>query len=58
MNFKVGDVVQLKDPITGRRFKGKVKAISGKDIAVSLTNGYYVIYPEDKWEKVEESEEV
>ena len=54
MNFKVGDLVQLKEPITGRRFKGKVKSIKDGKMTVSLANGLYVIYSVDKWELVEE----
>lgn len=60
MSFKIGDTVQLKEPITGRRFKGKVKNFrtdqQGKVIVVSLPNGLYANFPEDKWELVEESE--
>lgn len=56
MSFKIGDTVQLKKPVQGRTFKGKVKSITDKKIMVSLSNGLYVIYPEDKWEHVKESE--
>ena len=58
MSFKTGDAVQLKKPVTGRRFKGKIKAINNKEITVSLPNGLYVVYPENKWEHVKESEVV
>lgn len=57
MNFKIGDTVQLKKPVTGRRFKGKVKSIKDGKIMVSLANGLYVIYSVDKWESVEEESE-
>lgn len=62
MNFKIGDMVQLKEPVTGRRFKGKVKNfrtdMKDKIIVVALPNGLYANFPEDKWELAEESEGV
>lgn len=60
MNFKIGDLVQLKEARQGRRYKGRVKNfridIDGKIIVVLLSNGLYANFPEDMWEMVIEED--
>lgn len=62
MGFKTGDVVQLKEKFAGRKYKGKVQKIlstqHGKVLVVSQPNNLTANFPENMWEKVEESEEI
>lgn len=53
MLFNKGDIVQLKVPEQGRLFKGTVGKITDNKIQVNLSNGLYIIRPENCWEIVE-----
>lgn len=53
MNFKKGDIVQLKTPEQGRVFKGTIYKIDGRNIQVNLPNGLYVIRPETYWKLID-----
>ena len=63
MGLKIGDIVQLKEPRQGRRYKGKVLKIrtdlGEKLVVVSQPYNMVVSFPYDWWEVVtgEESEQ-
>lgn len=63
MGLKIGDIVQLKEPRQGRRYKGKVLKIrtdlGEKLVVVSQPNNMIASFPYDLWEVVtdEESEQ-
>lgn len=56
MEFKIGDIVQLKEPRQGRRYKGKVLKIrtdlGEKLVVVSQPNNMVASLPYDLWEVV------
>ena len=52
--MKVGDTVQLKQPIQGRKYLGKIIKIHNGLIRVGLPNGLYAEFPEVLWELTEE----
>ena len=52
--MKVGDIVQLKQPIQGRRYLGKIIKTHNGLIRVGLPNGLYAEFPEALWELTEE----
>lgn len=56
MEFKIGDIVQLKEPRQGRRYKGKVLKIrtdlGEKLVVVSQPNNMVASFPYDLWEVV------
>ena len=52
--MKVGDTVQLKQPIQGRRYLGKIIKIHNGLIRVGLPNGLYAEFPEALWELTNE----
>lgn len=60
MDFKTGDVVQLKEKFAGRRYKGKVQKIlptnNGKILVVGQPNNLTANFPEDQWELVRDGE--
>ena len=52
--MKVGDTVQLKQPIQGRKYLGKIIKIHNGLIRVGLPNGLYAEFPEALWELTNE----
>ena len=52
--MKVGDTVQLKQPIQGRKYLGKIIKIHNGLIRVGLSNGLYAELPEALWELTDE----
>lgn len=56
MEFKIGDIVQLKEPRQGRRYKGKVLKIrtdlGEKLVVVSQPNNMVASFPYNLWEVV------
>ena len=52
--MKVGDTVQLKQPIQGRKYLGKIIKIHNGLIRVGLPNGLYAELPEALWELTHE----
>lgn len=55
-DFKVGDIVMLKEKQNGRYYKGKILKIIGNELQVSQPNGYYAQLPIKLWKKVEADE--
>lgn len=53
--MKRGDIVQLKTPIQGRLFRGKLRKEVNGCYQVDLPNGLYATYPIELWELYEES---
>ena len=60
MGLKIGDIVQLKEPRQGRRYKGKVLKIrtdlGEKLVVVSQPNNMVASLPYDLWEVVTDGE--
>ncbi len=50
-----GTYVQLKEPENGRRFPGKVAKNTDEGVKVVFPTGYYVIFPEERWEILKKS---
>jgi len=60
MVLKIGDEVQLVEPFQSRRYLGKVHKITkgkdGNNVMVALPNGLFAVFPEERWELINNEE--